>query len=69
VKFKLEIEDGKKTVVLVPENTGEQQLLAAIHPHQDTNPHDIDAVAVAEQSNDRPPYRRITALRIEVKGG
>lgn len=68
MKFKLEIEDEQRTVVLIPENTGEQQILAALHPHQDTTEHEIDAVTWADQSNDRPPYRKITALRIQIRG-
>ncbi len=68
MKFKLEIEDEKRTIVLVPENSGEQQILAALHPHQDTADHEVDAVICAEQSNDRPPYRKITALRVQVRG-
>lgn len=68
MKFKFELEDEKRTIVLIPENIGEQQILSSLHPHQDIDSHDIDAAAHAEQSNDRPPYRKITALRIEIRG-
>lgn len=68
MKFKLVIEDGRTVICLEPQNDGEQQMLLAIRPFQADDIDDVTALVEGSYTSDRPPYKKITQLRIIVRG-
>ena len=67
MKFQLVIEPDGQRLLLIPENTGEQQILASIAgepPVMDRPAPSRSALVGAEWSGDRTPYKKLVKLRI-----
>lgn len=62
MKFKMIIEDGKKTLALEPENAGEQAILASLVEKQGEA--EAECTARLSWSNDREPYKKCTGVGV-----
>lgn len=75
MKFQLVIEPDSQRLILLPENSGEQQILASLYgdPPLGSTPAPSErsrgATIEAEWSTDRAPYKKLLKLRIKFGHG